>query len=44
MLRREDNLRFTVTVAQIDENYAAQVAPRVNPATERDRLTDVCST
>ena len=40
-LRREDDLRQPVAVAEVDEDEAAEVAPGVDPAFERDGLADV---
>ena len=37
----EDDLRDAVAVAKVDEDQAAEVAPGVDPAVERDRLADV---
>jgi hypothetical protein len=34
MLRREDDLRFPVPIAQVDENDTSQIAACINPATE----------
>ena len=40
-LGTKDDLRQTFAIAQVDEDDAAMVAPRIHPAGERDGLVDV---
>ena len=40
-LRAKDNLGQSFAIAQIDENDAAMIAPHMDPAGQRDLLSDV---